>query len=184
MLARLVDRVEEALAAALLVAMTAVTFAQVVARYVFNSGAVWALELTVFLFAWLVLIGASHLVKTNGHLGISAIVTLFPTARQRQFGLAACAACLVYAGLLLWGAIDYVTRLHSIGIHAHDLGVPKWIPLLALPLGLGLLLLRFAQAALAILRGDRLGLTDETGHAPRSPGPGGDLPPASTTDRK
>ncbi len=50
---------EEVFIGLLLATMTLVTFSQVVARYVFNAGAVWALELTTYLFAWLVLFGVS-----------------------------------------------------------------------------------------------------------------------------
>jgi hypothetical protein len=48
-----------AIIAMLLGLMTVVTFANVVARYAFNSNILWALELTSFLFAWLVLLGRS-----------------------------------------------------------------------------------------------------------------------------
>ena len=48
--------------------MTLITFANVVARYVFNSNILWALEGTVFLFAWLVLLGASYAVKIGAHI--------------------------------------------------------------------------------------------------------------------
>lgn len=58
-----IDNIEETLIAFLLGAMTIATFSNVIARYVFNSNILWALELTVFLFAWLVLLGASYLIK-------------------------------------------------------------------------------------------------------------------------
>ncbi len=74
---RAVNALEEGIIALLFAAMTAVTFSQVVARYVFNTGAVWALELTVYLFAWLVLFGMSYGVKVHAHLGIDAFVKLF-----------------------------------------------------------------------------------------------------------
>jgi C4-dicarboxylate transporter DctQ subunit len=40
---RLVNELEEGFIALLFAAMTLVTFSQVVARYVFNTGVVWAL---------------------------------------------------------------------------------------------------------------------------------------------
>src|SRR3546814_1697988 len=49
MLSRIVNRLEEGLIALLLGGMAMITFCQVVARYLFNSGAVWALELTTYL---------------------------------------------------------------------------------------------------------------------------------------
>ena len=74
---RMVNAFEEGFIALLFAAMTLVTFSQVVARYVFNSGAVWALELTVYLFAWLVLFGMSYGVKVHAHLGVDAFAKLF-----------------------------------------------------------------------------------------------------------
>jgi C4-dicarboxylate transporter DctQ subunit len=54
--------------------MTLFTFAQAVACYVFHSGAIWALELTVFLFAWLVLLGTVQLAREGRHFGIDALI--------------------------------------------------------------------------------------------------------------
>ena len=50
---RLVDNIEETFIAITLGLMTIITFANVVARYVFNDNILWALEVTVVLFAWL-----------------------------------------------------------------------------------------------------------------------------------
>ena len=56
MFGRFLKNLEENLIAALLAAMVLVTFSQVIARYVFNSGAVWALvdagDPAAFLEAW------------------------------------------------------------------------------------------------------------------------------------
>ena len=54
-LGKLVDGIEETSIAACLGLMTAVTFANVVARYLFSENILWAKELTEYLFAWLVL---------------------------------------------------------------------------------------------------------------------------------
>ena len=159
-LPRWIDRIEELVLVLLMSAMTIVTFSQVVARYVFNSGAVWALELTVYLFAWLVLLGASMLVRTGAHIGIDAFTGLFGPRMQRGFGLAAILVSLLYAALMLYGAWDYVSRIARFGIEAEDLPVPLWIPLAALPLGIALLLARLVQALVAHLRGGRSGLIE------------------------
>ena len=64
------DEIEETSIAICLGLMTILTFANVVARYLFESNILWALELTVFLFAWLILMGVSYGVKTHIHIGI------------------------------------------------------------------------------------------------------------------
>jgi C4-dicarboxylate transporter DctQ subunit len=101
------DRIEENLIAFLLGVMTLLTFANVVARYVFNSNIFWALELTVFLFAWLVLLGASYAVKKTSHLGVDAIVNMLSGEKRRVLALVTAAVCILYAFLLLKGSWDY-----------------------------------------------------------------------------
>ncbi|MEM1233545.1 MAG: TRAP transporter small permease [Pseudomonadota bacterium] len=104
--------------------MTLVTFANVVARYVFNSNILWALELTVFMFGWLVLLGAGYAVKKSLHLGVDALINVFQPATRRIVGLVAVGCCVVFAFLLLKGAWDY---------WANFAGLPKtegrWFPL-------------------------------------------------------
>jgi len=100
------DRLEERLIAVILGAMTAITFANVVARFL-NTNILWALEATVFLFAWLVLLGASYAVKVRVHLGVDAVINLFAANGRRLIGLFAGACCIIYAALMLKGAWDY-----------------------------------------------------------------------------
>lgn len=145
-LGRIVNALEEGVIALLLAAMTVVTFSQVVARYVFNTGVVWALELTVYLFAWLVLFGMSYGVKVSLHIGVDAFVRMFGDEGRRWFGLGAVAAGLIYATILFLGSWEYVGKLYTIGIESEDLPIPQWVPMAILPVGVALLFFRLAQA--------------------------------------
>ena len=102
----IIDQIEETLIAALLGAMTLVTFANVVARFM-NSNILWALEATVFMFGWLVLLGASYAVKKHAHLGVDAIVNMLAPPARRVLGLIAVGCCLAFSFLLLKGSYDY-----------------------------------------------------------------------------
>ncbi|MEM9279720.1 MAG: TRAP transporter small permease [Pseudomonadota bacterium] len=102
-----IDTIEETFIAITLGLMTLITFANVVARYVFNANILWALEVTVFLFAWLVLIGCSYGVKKGFHIGIDVLVNALPAAMRKTMTLIACGACIVFAILLFFGAWNY-----------------------------------------------------------------------------
>lgn len=104
---RAIHAFEETLIALILAAMTVITFWNVIERYVFASNILWALEVTVFLFAWLVLLGAAHVVKINGHLGVDALVKVFPRGMRKVIGLIAVSCCLVFAGFLVVGSWNY-----------------------------------------------------------------------------
>lgn len=159
-----IGRLEEAIIAVLFAAMVLITFSQVIARYVFNAGAIWAVELTTYCFAWLVLFGASWGIKRSAHLGVDAFVKLFPKRWQRLFGLLGVVAGLIYAGIMLRGSWDYVAKLYRLGIEAEDLPIPQWLPMSILVIGMGLLIVRLLQVALRILAGSQtLMLADEVG---------------------
>ncbi len=106
-LGQIVNELEETAIAIILGAMTIITFVNVVMRYVFNASLIWGLELTLALFAWLVLFGMSYAVKVTAHLGVDAIINILPQRSRRILALIAAACCLIYAFLLLKGAWDY-----------------------------------------------------------------------------
>jgi len=83
-IARLIDTIEEQTMVCLLGVMTLITFANVVSRYVFNTNILWALEVTVFLFAWMVILGSSYALKKSAHLGFGQ--TLPSSLQQPDVG--------------------------------------------------------------------------------------------------
>ncbi|WP_299041296.1 TRAP transporter small permease [uncultured Tateyamaria sp.] len=106
-LSRVINEIEETAIALLLAGMTIVTFINVVLRYGYNTGLIWGLELTTFLFAWLVLFGVTYTVKITANLGVDAVINLFSAPTRRIIALAAGAICIGYAFLVFKGAWDY-----------------------------------------------------------------------------
>jgi len=163
---RWLERLEEGLIAFLLAVMTIVTFIQVIARYVFNFSFVWALELVTFLFAWLIFLGMCYGVRMGSHIGVDALVkTLGPRAARIVTAIAS-VLCIVYAGIVFVGSWRYVGKIDDIGTYAQDLPIPLWVPRLAMPVGFGLLAIRFAQVLFQVIRGKEAHLLgDETEEA-------------------
>lgn len=172
-LAQTIDNIEESLIALLLGLMTLITFANVLARYVFNSNILWAVEGTVYLFAWLVLLGVGYGIKHSIHIGVDVVVNMFPRKTQKIITLIAVAACILYAALLLKGSWDYWSPF--IGkrafLETEDIPIPgfmqflsdwfnegeryekipRFIPYFVLPISMALMLWRFVQAGLQIM---------------------------------
>ena len=152
MVLRALDRFEEYLTAALLAAMTLLTFTQVVLRYVFNSGLIWALEATTYLFGWMVLIGISIGIRTNSHIAIDFVTERVPLRLRNALARAAIAASLLYTALMFYASWTLIVQLKLFGSLAHDIPLPRWILLSSLPLGFALLGFRVIQAAIDIWR--------------------------------
>lgn len=122
-LARIVSEIEETAIAIILGLMTIITFINVVLRYGFNTGIIWGLEVTTFLFAWLVLFGMSYAVKVTAHLGVDAIVNLFSDGPRKVLALIAGIVCVIYAALLMKGAWDYWAPFAGL-----DVTSGRWFP--------------------------------------------------------
>jgi C4-dicarboxylate transporter DctQ subunit len=175
-LGRVVDEIEETCIALCLGLMTLITFSNVIARYIFNSNILWALELTVFLFAWLVLMGASYAVKKQVHIGVDVVINAVSPGKRKVLALLSVTACLAFSILLLIGAWNYwfafITErawLETEDIpmpemlrflegwlnegEAYD-KIPRFIPYLALPLGIALMTIRFLQMGYKIITGE------------------------------
>jgi C4-dicarboxylate transporter DctQ subunit len=186
------DRLEENAIALILGLMVALSFVNVVRRYLFNASLIWSLEVVLMLFAWLVILGISYGIKKTTHLGVDAITNLVQPGPKRVMAIIASAICVVYAVLLMKGAYDYwapfagldvtsgrwfptgFTETRSRAFMETDqvpfpafLGflpdlindgdryekLPDVVPYAMLPFGCALILLRFVQAFIRILRG-------------------------------
>ena len=160
---RAIARLEEAIISLLLVAMTLLVFIEVVLRFVFNTGFIWAQEATLYLSAWFVLLGTSYGVKVGAHIGVDALVKLFPPRIRRGVTLAALALCLFYCALFFYGSWIYLSKVRMIGIEMEDLPIPKWMAMNVLLIGFALLAFRFLQLAWAVITGksDGFHLADE-----------------------
>jgi C4-dicarboxylate transporter, DctQ subunit len=177
-------RVEELLIALILGVMTVLTFVQVVLRYGFNSGFIWALEADFYLFAWMVLLGISYCVRERAHIGVDAATRLLSPAPRRIFGLIVVALTLLYAGLMLYGSWVYVDKLIVIDIEAEDIPIKRWILSLCLPIGFALLFIRLLGMGWRIWTGQSPGyeLADEGAEAIKDV-TGDKVPDATTVSR-
>ena len=143
--------------------LSLLVFFEVILRFVFNTGLLWAQELTLHLSAWFVLFGVSYGVKVGAHIGVDAVVRLLPPLARRLTGAFAVLLSLTYCGLFLYGSWVYLARMYKIGIGLEDVEVPFGH---ALPEGfawdvLGLLLLaaRLLELLWGIFKGTSYGFS-------------------------
>ncbi len=164
---KILDRLEEWIVITMLAAMTLLTFFQVVLRYVFNSGFTWALEMTTIFFAAMIFVGISYGVRVGAHIGVDAIVSKLPSAARRATSIVVVLLCLLYAGIVIFGSIGYVSKMHSVHVEMEDLPIEVWLVRSLLPLGYLLLTFRFVQVLWSLVTGksDSLHLGDEAADA-------------------
>lgn len=184
---RLWCRLEEALVAFLLAVMTLITFVYVVVNNVYavfyyladrsafleepllamgdgllfvSQEMTWSIALTKAVFGWLIFIGLAWGVRIGAHLGVDLLVKTFPPALRRSVALLAVGICIFYCGLITYSSQQWVAALMNANIGAEDLdrfGLRQWHIVMIVPIGFALMLIRFVEVFLRILRNEQSG---------------------------
>lgn len=203
------DRIERNFIALMLGLMTMITFVNVVIRKLqekdfwrsdwfepwaepLSTFGLQSLETTVFLFAWMGIVGTAYMIRINSQLGVDVVLNYLSPSWRKVAALVAVGACLLYTLLLLKGSWDYWApfvnlpptegRIIPEGFRArylsqgyyevNDIVMPEWaqflsdwfndgepyekiprfIPYLALPLGMAMFLWRYLRLATNIVQ--------------------------------
>ena len=176
------EKLEENFLVLIIFSIMAVSFGQVIARYAFNTGWSAALEFSMVMFSWLILMGMSYGIKNGTHLGVDIVLNAVPSRVGKWLSLFAAFATLMYALILLdsaWlaalgvdvrgGAIEYWAKMYKINIGVEEMRWPdfimewfgvkervqRWLVLVVLPISLALLAYRSLQAFVGIWTGAR-----------------------------
>jgi TRAP-type C4-dicarboxylate transport system permease small subunit len=134
---RALGRIEAAALAAMVAAITVVTFLQVFTRYVTEDPLIWTEEAARYLFVWITLIGGAAAVRTRSHFGLDILRRFAPRMRM-PLGALSTLIVLLFLGLLFYTGIletgQASTQVsHAIGVRLH------WA-YLAIPVGAALAL--------------------------------------------
>jgi TRAP-type C4-dicarboxylate transport system permease small subunit len=147
-LLRGLHRAEDALLAALLGALLLLSVLQIALRVFFDTGLEWAEPVSRMGVLWLALFGALGAARSHRHIAIDALPRLLPPALRRVAWAVTQIATALVCGLLAW----YGWGMFQMEREAPALfvpGVASWWPMLAFPLGFGLLAVRFVVSAFA-----------------------------------
>lgn len=160
---RLAEWVEETLIAYLLAAMTMIAFANVVVRRVFGGSLIWALELTLNLFLYLVLFGMAYVLRKGAHIGVDVIVNLFPRGARRWINVVAGLISAVYAMAFAWTGYLVSAKFLSSSflrtVGSDELDIPHWFTYGFLGLGFAYLAVTIFAATAEVLAGKRNSIT-------------------------
>ncbi|WP_431284362.1 TRAP transporter small permease [Humitalea sp. 24SJ18S-53] len=142
----LVARVEAVLIGLLVLAMTGVTLAQVVARYGFGDPLIWSEEAARYLFVWVTMIGAALAMQQGGHYALDALGRHLPAPMRSVVRFA---ALLVTAGFLALLLGTGIVEARQAGMQfSATLPMEMDLPYLAIPVGAALMLLHLAVSLL------------------------------------
>jgi TRAP-type mannitol/chloroaromatic compound transport system permease small subunit len=168
LLVRRVEALVDALGQATLylcLAMIALVAGNVLLRYAFSLGSVWAQELEWHLLATVILLGLSHALQRGESVRVDLFYARFGPRARFFVNLLSGVLMVAIAGLFVHLSLGYVGQAWAIGETSPDPGgIPwRWAVKGLIPLGFGLVLLQSLAALLRLVLQERQRL--ETGRA-------------------
>jgi C4-dicarboxylate transporter DctQ subunit len=145
------SRLEEILIGLLMASASVILFANVVARYVFNSGIPWADEVVRYQIVWMVFLGGSVAARQGIHIGIDLLVQTAPVNIGRIIRLAIHAVGVLFCGVLVYYGAELTVQTREFGQVSTALQAPMWMFQLAIPVGSALMAIRFVQQFFSVL---------------------------------
>ena len=94
--------------ATLYLIMIAITFSQVIFRYLLDSALPWAGELAIFFFIWIIFLGASIALIKGVHIGVD-IFTNFLNKKFKKINLVLINfIIIIFCSLIIYGSIPLI----------------------------------------------------------------------------
>lgn len=139
----LLGKIEDIICAIALAFMTVLTFANVVARYVFSASFSFSEEITTYLFVLLSLIGSASAARRKAHLGFTALVDLFSAGVKRAIAIMSYTLAFLFSSALFYYGINMVMSQMRRGQVTAGMQWPEWIFGAFVPLGAFFIALEF-----------------------------------------
>lgn len=128
----------------LIAASTLVVSQMVFMRYFLGASTVWQTEFVVYAMIASTFIGAPYVLLLKGHVSVDLLPNMLGGTAKRLLDVLAASLSLMFCALLAWSGWHYFYEALSKGWTTDTVwALPLWIPLMPLPLGVGILCLQY-----------------------------------------
>ena len=147
-----IHRLEDGLLMLLLTGMILLATTQILLRNLWDTGLAWADPSLRIAVLWVALLGALAATRDDNHIRIDLLTRFLPDWAKRYSLMLTDLFSTLVCGLLAWHGARFVYFEWQDGSTLFS-SVPAWLCELIIPLGFGLMALRFLLAALLRFRG-------------------------------
>ena len=140
------------ISAAMIVAAVAITCQMIFVRFVLNGSTTWQTEAVIYLMIAATLLGLSYVQRLRGHVNVDLVPLALPMKLRRGLAILTLSLSIAIIAMMLLYGYEFWHFAWERGWRSDTVWGPKlWIPYLALPVGLGLLLLQLIADLVAVL---------------------------------
>ena len=136
----------------LIIAAMLVVCQMILMRYVFRMATIWQTDFVVFSATAAMFLGAPYVLLKGGHVGVDVVEMMVGDVARRRLKLLGSLLGLAFCIIMLIASwIQFHDAWAGNWKHSSIWGPPLWIPLLALPVGFGVLCLQYLAQILVLL---------------------------------
>ncbi|SDY42906.1 TRAP-type C4-dicarboxylate transport system, small permease component [Jannaschia faecimaris] len=140
--------------ATMIVAAVAITCQMIFVRFVLNASTIWQTEMVVYLVIAATLVGLPYVQLLRGHVNVDLIPLMLPPPVRFLLCILTLVMSIAICAVMFWYGYEFWHFAWERGWKSDTVwGVRLWIPYLALPVGLGLLVLQLIADLVGVLLG-------------------------------
>lgn len=142
--------------AILLVGSAALVVTQmVIIRYVLNGSTVWQTEYVIYALVAATFLGSPFVLLEKGHVNVDLLPNAMPQPVRLVMNIVSGLFGLAFCAMLAWSGWEYFHEAWSYNWTTDTVwAIPLWMPLLPLPLGIGILCLQYIAEIAKLLEAD------------------------------
>jgi len=144
--------IEEGLCVVLFAFMSSIAFVNVITRYLFHYSLAFTEELTINIFVWVTLLGASIGFKKGSHLAVTFIINMFPKRMQKLIFIFTTALCIGLFILLITCAVQQIISEYRLGTISDALGIKVYWYTIGVPIFTLFIILRIFEVSVKNLK--------------------------------
>jgi len=141
-------------AAAALIAAVLVVCQMVAFRYFLNLSTVWQTEFVTFAIVGATFIGCPYVLLTKGHVNVDLVPLYIGPKSRFVLALISAIAAFAFSVTVAYYSAEHFYQAWDEGWVTETVwALPLWIPLLPMPIGMGLLALQYLADIICLLTG-------------------------------
>ena len=148
---RYLHRLEDTLLVFSLLSMLLIALGQIVLRNGFDSGVLWAESFSRILVLWVAMLGAMVATRENNHISIDAVSRYLPSHWQNYLATLTSIFAAAICAIVSWYSFEFVRFEYEDQTLAFA-SVPNWACQSILPIGFGVMSLRFVLQMMKVWR--------------------------------
>lgn len=148
----MVEYLEDYFCSAILLGMTILTCINVFARYIFKSSMPFVEELTSLGLVIISLTGAAIAAKRGAHLGLTLLTDFLSEKMQKNLIVLGDILGAIFGAVMLYYGTQMALQEYILGQTTAGMQWPEWLFGMFIPISGAVLMIRYLQLAVKILR--------------------------------